>query len=478
MMALKSAQNSKAETPEPKAADASPAPAIQEQTEEQEDFQLIDSEAAASGQECGKVLRLYMEQLAHAVPLDQEDEKKLWEQLADLFSKLRAELAFCGVSYHFAIRLLEQLDSPESLTDLFPQSLVQKQGKKALLEESRNLLGRFSDILSRLQQAFRRNSRSALNKARSEGAALMVEYPFQNELVLELTEQLRSHRLVMESGNDDDKKTLIETELFCSQKDFSEWIVRLDELLKELDTARNRLVFSYLRMVFSIAKKYQGHGVPLVDLIQEGNIGLMKSIHKFDSGLGHRFSTYAVWWIKQCVSHAVGRQSRVIRLPAHMLTALSKINKAEQQFLQENGREATPDDIAARLDMPRERVSSLKRMAMQSISLQAPVYSNTGGRDILLEDTVENMHDGDDPMRNLAKKILADKLSAILSTLPPRTRQVLTLRYGLNGVEPMSLNEMSQHFRISRERIRQIEINALTKIRNPETISLLEDYFS
>ena len=456
----------------------SPSPANEEPTAEYEDFLLVDQETAVSGQECGKVLRLYMDQLARAVPLEQEEEKKLWEQLTELYSRIRSEVAFCGISYKFAIRLLEQQNSQESLAELFPQSFLLKTGRKALLEQSRKLLVRFSEIHSRLRQAFSEGSARELNKARKEGAELMIGYPIQNELVLELIEQLRTPRLVMESGDEAARQALIEKTLFCSEKEFSEWTGRLDLLLKELDTERNKLVFSYLRMVFSIAKKFQGHGVPLVDLIQEGNIGLMKSINKFDTGLGHRFSTYAVWWIKQCVCHAVGRQSRVIRLPAHMLAVLSKINKAEQQFLQENGREGTPDEIAARLDMPRERVSSLKRMAMQSISLQAPIHSNPGGREILLEDTVENMHDGDDPMRNLAKKILSDKLSAILSTLPHRTRQILTLRYGLNGVEPMSLNAMSQHFRISRERIRQIEINALTKIRNPETISLLEDYFS
>ena len=128
--------------------------------------------------------------------------------------------------------------------------------------------------------------------------------------------------------------------------------------------------------------------------------------------------------------------------------------------------------------MTRERVSSLKRMSMQSISLQSTVYSGKNGQDVLLEETVKNMDDGDDPMRNLAKRILSDKLTQILSTLPPRTRKVLTLRYGLDGSEPMSLNEISRHFRISRERIRQIEIHALNKMRNPETISQLEDYFS
>ena len=273
-------------------------------------------------------------------------------------------------------------------------------------------------------------------------------------------------------------ETLASTVLFCSPAEFGAKMDAIEKLLAELGTVRNNLVFSYLRLVFSIAKKFQRHGVPLVDLIQEGNVGLMRAVDRFDTGLGHRFSTYATWWIKQCVCHAVARQSRVIRLPMHMLAALSKINKAEQDFLLETGREATPDEIADRLGMTRERVSSLKRMSMQSISLQSTVYSGKNGRDILLEDTVENMHDGDDPMHNLAKRILSDKLTQILSSLPPRTRKVLTLRYGLDGSEPMSLNEISRHFRISRERIRQIEIHALNKMRNPETISLLEDYFS
>lgn len=443
-----------------------------------EDFTLIEQETAARGQECGEVLRKYMEQLSLAVPLEPSEEQRLWQNLSDIYRKLRAELGFCGISYSFAVRLLEKLDTPESLDDYFPQSLLVKSGKRKILEKSRFLLQRYSEIHSRLKSAFERGDAEELNKERAAGAELLAEYPFQNELILQMAEELNSHRLVMESENDSARKVLSETMLFCTPEEFSVWYRKLETRLNELSDNRNKLVFSYLRMVFSIAKKFQGHGVPLADLIQEGNIGLMKAINKFDSGLGHRFSTYATWWIKQCVCHAVGRQSRVIRLPSHMLAVLSKINKAEQQFLLENGREALPEEIAEKLEMTREKVSSLKRMAMQTISLQAPVYSGSSGRNILLEDTVENIHDEDDPMRNLAKKILAEKLSTILSSLPPRTRQILTYRYGLNGVEQMSLNAMSEHFRISRERIRQIELNALTRIRNPEIISQLEDYFS
>jgi len=467
-MALKTEQTTIAEKTESLAVSA----------ETVEDFTLIEQETAARGQECGEVLRKYMEQLSFAVPLEASEEQRLWQKLSDIYRELRAELGFCGISYSFAVRMLEKLDTPESLNDFFPQSLLMKSGKRKILEKSRFLLQRYSEIHSRLKSAFEHGDSKELNKERAAGAELLAEYPFQNELILQMAEELSSHRLVMESGNDSARKLLSETMLFCTPEEFSVWYRKLEKRLNELSENRNKLVFSYLRMVFSIAKKFQGHGVPLADLIQEGNIGLMKAINKFDSGLGHRFSTYATWWIKQCVCHAVGRQSRVIRLPSHMLAVLSKINKAEQQFLLENGREALPEEIAEKLEMTREKVSSLKRMAMQTISLQAPVYSGRSGRDILLEDTVENIHDEDDPMRNLAKKILAEKLSTILSSLPPRTRQILTYRYGLNGVEQMSLNAMSEHFRISRERIRQIELNALTRIRNPEIISQLEDYFS
>jgi len=443
------------------------------------DFSIVESELAEQkGQECGQVLHMYMEQLSQAVPLEADEEQKLWSLQSELYRELRSKLAFFGETYNFAVRLLEKLDTPDSLDDIFPQSLRMRTGERELLEKSRYLLQRFSEIHANMRAAFAGSDRRQLTRERKEGAALMADHPFQNELVLELIEQLRTHRLVMESGDESARKLLMETRLFCSPSDFSVWIKKIETLQNELNDVRNKLVFGYLRMVFSIAKKFRGHGVPLIDLIQEGNIGLMKAINKFDHNLGHRFSTYAVWWIKQCVCHAVGRQSRVIRLPMHMLTTLNKINREEQLFLLENGREATPEEIAERLDLTRERVSSLKRMSMQAISLQAPVYSGSSGRDILLEDTVENIHDGSDPMRNLAKKILSDKLTQILSALPPRTRKVLALRYGLDGREPMSLNEMSQHFRISRERIRQIEMNALAKIRNPETISLLEDYFS
>lgn len=438
-----------------------------------------NAEDSSVSYECAQVLRQYMDQLSQALPLTSEQETELWAGLDSLHQQLRARLSLFGYTYDHYISLLEKLDTPDSVADVFPQSLVvEHDGAARLLDKSRILLQSYSGIRRKLAVAFDAGNTAELRKQRGIGADLMTRFPMQIEIVLALVERFRNYRFILNAGSDEIQKPVLQSELLCSVGEFEQGMAEMEKLLDELNRERNCLIEGNLRLVVSITKKFQGRGVPFVDLIQEGNIGLMKAIEKFDFRLGHRFSTYATWWIKQCVIFAISRQSRVIRLPLHMLTALGRIKRTEQQFLQEFGREATVDEIAARLDMSRERVNSLKRMAMQSISLQAPIYSSNNGKDVLLEDTVKDMHDEDDPMRNLAKKILSQKLSEILDSLPARTRMVLTMRYGLNGTKPMSLTAMSEYFNISRERIRQIEINALAKLRNPETISMLEDYFS
>ena len=440
---------------------------------------LISAEKESTSQECSRVLRLYMQCLASAEPLQPEQEEDLWQKMRLLYQQIRSRMSMFGTTYRHHIMLLEKLDSVESLSDVFPQSLCKdEETSDRLLLESRILLQDISILYKKLLTAFQNQKKKELQKLRKEGSELLSRYPVLIEEYRKLLEQLHNHQLIMQSNREEGKQLLPDSDLLCSPQELTQQIKELDKLHFQLEDLRNELVQSNLRLVVSIAKKYLGCGVPLVDLIQEGNIGLIKAIDKFDYELGHKFSTYATWWIKQSVLHAVGRQARVIRLPVHMLNSLGKINKMEQLILQETGREATIAEIAERLDMTRERVNSLKRMAMQPISLQAPVYTRNDGKDVLLEDTVRDLHNEDDPMRNLAKKILIEKLEEILDTLSPRTREILTLRFGLDGQKPMSLNEMSLHFRISRERIRQIETSALTKLRNPEIISKLEDYFS
>ena len=428
-----------------------------------------NAEDSSVGYECAQVLRQYMDQLSQALPLTSEQETELWAGLDSLHQQLRARLSLFGYTYDHYISLLEKLDTPDSVADVFPQSLVvEHDGAARLLDKSRILLQSYSGIRRKLAEAFAAGNTAELRKQRGIGADLMTRFPMQIEIALALVERFRNYRFILNAGSDEIQKPVLQSELLCSVGEFEQGMAEMEKLLDELNRERNRLIEGNLRLVVSIAKKFQGRGVPFVDLIQEGNIGLMKAIEKFDFKLGHRFSTYATWWIKQCVIFAISRQSRVIRLPLHMLTALGRIKRTEQQLLQEFGREATVDEIAARLDMSRERVNEAFTKTV----------ANSSGKDVLLEDTVKDMHDEDDPMRNLAKKILSQKLSEILDTLPTRTRMVLTMRYGLNGTKPMSLTAMSDYFNISRERIRQIEINALAKLRNPETISMLEDYFS
>lgn len=436
-------------------------------------------EDVSSGYECGKILRLYMERLSAAEPLDSDHETALWEEIRLIHEKIREKMSFFGFVYKYHIRLLEKLKTPDCFSDVFPQSLQAEKGNVfELLKETDAFRLELEELYEKISTAFNANDTSALKRLRTSGSRLMLKYPILIEHVFDMLETLRTNKILLSSPEKENSEELLQKELLCTREELTTQLKLLDDLSAELDLKRNTLVEGNLRLVVSIAKKFQGRGVPFVDLIQEGNIGLMKAIDKFDYKLGHRFCTYATWWIKQCVFHAVGRQSRVIRLPVHMLSTLNKINKAEQLFLQENGREATVEEVAEKLEMTRERVNSLKRMSMQSISLQAPVFSWNNGKDVLLEDTVKDLHDGDDPMHSLARKILSQKLGEMLNTLPPRTREVLSLRYGLDGAKPMSLTEMSKHFNISRERIRQIETNALTKLRNPETIIQLEDYFS
>lgn len=213
-----------------------------------------------------------------------------------------------------------------------------------------------------------------------------------------------------------------------------------------------------------------------MDLIQEGNMGLIKAIDRFDQPLGHKFSTYATWWIRQSVSHAIGKFSRVIRLPAHMLHTLAKIRYGEQKLLQELGREPEIHELASLLEMSVARVSSLKKMSLQPISLQSPLPAGEESRNTM-EDALE-LSDGEDPVKMLAKKSLMERLSESIAALPERDRQILKMLYGLDGTPVMQLSEVSEYFHISKERIRQIKTLALAKLRAPGTIQLFEDYFS
>lgn len=443
----------------------------------------MPSDRTTETREDADALNIYMRQIADTPLLSQEEETALAKEYDGIAVAFRKHLYRIGFVADEHLRIIADINL-DDVENNFAIQFDDKNGSSFPTVESIFLdLSAWSDqiksALSALREKVLGGGTDGIEPIRDSLAETLAKYSLRSEFVNEwyIVAQgyLRELKTLEQTGNEE-KSAFLVKRLLMRPKEFSSHLEELKSFDAQADAVRNKILKGNLRLVISIAKKHQSRGLPLQDLIQEGNLGLMKSVERFDYRRKHRFSTYATWWIKQTILRAIADQGRVIRIPSHMIATLNKMFHAEQIFLQENGCEPKIEELAAKLDMPVPRVRSLKRMAQQTVSLQAPL-SESNDDSAAIESILANPST-DDPRKNAAYSFLKEKLSEVLLTLTEREGQILRMRYGLLGESVKNLEELSEIFNISSERVRQIELKAIEKLRDPSRRKFLDGYFN
>ncbi len=437
-------------------------------------------------------VRMYLKQMGQVPLLTREQEVEISKRIEDAEIEVAKQLHLFGFTAECYLDLADKLlkgkerfdrvildkkiESRERYMKILPKQCEQL---KHLHEENDDLFRQMTAKNPRgkkkLEETFQKNLQS-LHR-------IYTKFYFKQKVVEDFCEQVEDYqqkfwkygRKVQSDPEDKEFVTkLREVQQRCwhEVETFDDTNKNLRHWLKEALKAKTEMVEANLRLVISIAKKYTNRGLSFLDLIQEGNMGLMKAVEKFEYRRGYKFSTYATWWIRQAITRSIADQARTIRIPVHMIETINKLMRVQKQLVQEYGREPSPEEIAEEIHLPVERVRAVLKMAQQPISLQAPVGDSD---DTSFGDFIEDKS-ADNPMEEAGFSMLKDKIKDVLDTLTEREREVLEQRFGLKDGYSRTLEEVGRQFQVTRERIRQIEAKALRKMRHPTRIRKLEGF--
>src|SRR5690348_13293016 len=439
-------------------------------------------------------VRMYLKQMGQVPLLTREQEVEISKRIEEAENMVQKHINRFGFTAQAHLDLAQKLTEGRERFDrvILDKKIESRERYMKILprlcKQVEKLANEITEQYAKLSAGPKRDSKRMKGFQRSLGSLqrLYPKFYFKQKVTEEFVHLADEHyRTLLAVQHETSKKggkgarspigqksRDLEKSLWLSVDEYSEQYQSLKTWLRKALRAKTEMVEANLRLVISIAKKYTNRGLSFLDLIQEGNMGLMKAVEKFEYRRGYKFSTYATWWIRQAITRSIADQARTIRIPVHMIETINKLMRTQKRLLQDFGREPSPEEIADEMELPVERVRAVLKMAQQPISLQSPVGDSDEANfgDFIEDKKAEN------PMDMTSYSLLKSKLADVLSSLTERERKILELRFGLTDGYARTLEEIGKQFKVTRERIRQIEAKGLRKLRHPTRIRHLQGF--